>query len=327
MPIRVGVLALEGCVALSVYGPADLFSTANKIVQQLGRPAEQYETHIISLSKDNVVSASGHELVGEMRPISRSEFEVLVLPGIGAESTESLDVALNALDGVQDQLADFVRSGGTIAAACTSTFLLARAGLLNGRRATTTWWMADHFRSEFPGVELDEDDLLIDEGQLITSAAGASSLDLALHLIERYSGAGIARLCAKYLVVDGGRKSQRLYAVPRHSKTRDPMIEKADRWIRSNNGIEISVDELARHLGVGTRTMLRKFRATSGVTPQAYIQRVRLDLAKPLLEDSNASVAQIAAQVGFSDENAFRKAFTRRTGLSPTQYRKQFKWN
>lgn len=327
MAIKVGILALEGCVALSVYGPADLFSTANTIIQQLGRKTEQYETRIISLCEDNVTSASGHAIVGETRPLDRSEFDVLVLPGIGAENTQTLDVALNAHEGIQGKLVDFVQSRGTIAAACTGTFILARAGLLDGRRATTTWWMADHFRSEFPFVELAEDDFLVDEGQVITSAAGASSLDLALHIIERYSGASIARLCAKYLVVDGGRKSQRLYAVPKHSKTRDPMIEKADRWIRARKGIDISVDELAGHLGVGTRTMLRKFRAISGVTPQAYIQRVRLDLAKPLLEDSDASVAQIAARVGFSDENAFRKAFARRTGLSPTQYRKQFKWN
>ncbi len=326
MTIKVGVLALEGCVALSVYGPADLFSTANKITQQLGRNTQQYETRIVSLSKDNVVSASGHELIGETRPLIRSEFDVLVLPGIGAESTENLDAALSSYNGIQDKLVSFVQSGGTIAAACTGTFILARAGLLDGRRATTTWWMANHFRSEFPLVDLAEDDLLVDEGQVITSAAGASSLDLALHLIERYSGANVARLCAKYLVVDGGRKSQRLYAVPKHSKTRDPLIEKADRWIRSRQGVDIRVEELARHLGVGTRTMLRKFRAASGVTPQAYIQRVRLDVAKPLLEDSDASVAQIAAEVGFSDENAFRKAFARRTGLSPTQYRKQFKW-
>ena len=326
MSIKIGIVALEGCVALSVHGPADLFSTANKVIRQLGLAAEQYETRIISPAKGNVVSSSGHELVGETRPLTRSEFDVLLLPGIGADSAEELDAALSAHKGIEGQLQAFAMSGGTIAAACTGTFILAQAGLLDGRSATTTWWMADHFRSEFPRVQLADDALLVDEGKLITSAAGASSLDLALHLIGRYSGPNVARLCAKYLVVDGGRKSQRLYAVPTHSRTRDPMIEKADRWIRSRKGVDVSVDELAGYLGVGTRTMLRKFRAVTGLTPQAYIQGVCIDLAKPLLEDADASIAQIAALVGFSDENAFRKAFARRTGLSPTQYRKQFKW-
>lgn len=316
---------MKGCVGLSVFAPADLFNTANMITEQMGRGGPRFETQIVSIDGGPVQTSSGHQIVTEKLAEADRGYDVVIVPGIGAKSFEELEKTMQEHRKVPELLAAFEGSGATIAAACTGTFLLGMSGLLDAKRATTTWWMADRFRSAFPQVELLEDELLVDEGPILTSAAGASSLDLSLHLINRLAGPSLARLSARYLIVDGGRKSQNLYSVPWHSKSRDPLIEKADRWIRRQKGVRLTVSDLAQHLGVTDRSLLRKFRTLTGTTPQSYIQSVRLDLAKPGLEDTQSSIAQIAADAGFSDENAFRKAFAHRNGITPTQYRRQFK--
>ncbi len=316
---------MEGVVGLSVFAPADLFNTANMIADQMGEDGPRFDVHIVSIDGGPVQTSSGHEILTEKLPSTDRPFDIVIVPGIGAKSFDQLDESLRAHNQIPDLLAALENKGTIIAAACTGTFFLGMSGLLDGGRATTTWWMADRFREAFPEIELLDDAMLVDEGQIITSAAGASSLDLSLHLIHRLAGANLARLSARYLIVDGGRKSQNLYSIPWHSKSRDPMIEKADRWIRKQRGVRLKVGDLAAYLGVTDRSLLRKFRALTGMTPQAFIQGVRLDLSKPDLEDTQNSVARIAADAGFSDENAFRKAFALRNGITPSQYRRQFR--
>ena len=323
MTVKIGILALEGCVGLSLFAPADLFNTANMIADRIGRSGVRFSCDLVSMEGDAVRTSSGHEILTQK--LGKVPYDVVIIPGIGASSFEQLSDNLQAHHNVPELLCEFADRGSVVAAACTGTFILGRSGLLDGLRATTTWWMAEQFRAEFPEVELVEDELLVDEDSVITSAAGASSLDLSLHLITRFAGPNLSRLSAKYLIVDGGRKSQRLYSVPWHSRTRDPLIERADEWIRRNRGVRLRVDELARHLGIGERSLLRKFRELTGTTPQSYIQNIRVDFAKLQLEGTQATIAQVAAEAGFSDENAFRRAFAQRTGISPSQYRKQFR--
>lgn len=325
MTTNIGVIALEGCVGLSVFAPADLFNTANMIADASGREGVRFDTHLLSVDGGPVRTSSGHEIGTRRLCDEAGSLDVVIVPGIGARSFAELDENLLLHRDVPDMLVDLARGGATIAAACTGTFLLGRTGLLDKKKATTTWWMSEKFRLEFPSVELHAEELLVDEGGLITSAAGASALDLSLHLIHRLAGPSLARLCAKYLVVDGGDKSQNLYSVPWHSKTRDPLLEKADAIIRTTSGERLGVSDLARHLNMGERTLLRRMRELTGMTPQQYIQAIRLDLIKPLLEASHVSIAQIAADAGFSDENAFRRAFAQRMNCTPAEYRKRFR--
>lgn len=325
MTTDIGVIALEGCVGLSVFAPADLFNTANMIADTAGRAGARFSTHLLSNNGGPVRTSSGHEIGTQPLCEVASALDVVIVPGIGAKSFAELDDSLHNHRDVPGLLADLAEGGATIAAACTGTFLLGQSGLLNGRKATTTWWMAEKFRSQFPKVDLKADALLVDEENVVTSAAGASALDLSLHLIQRLAGPSLARLSAKYLVVDGGKKSQNLYSVPWHSKTRDPLLEKADSIIRATMGERLGVSDLAGRLHMGERTLLRRIRELTGMTPQQYIQAIRLDLIKPLLEAGDVSIAQIAADAGFSDENAFRRAFAQRMNCTPAEYRKRFR--
>jgi len=325
MTVQVAIIGFPGCLGSSVHGPADLFATANTIAQHMGRHSNQFQTRILSCDARPVHSANGHLITadGDIKQIS--EADIIIVPGIGISSLSDMESRLDALQPVIKQLQSCAATNKIIATSCTGTFLAAEAGLLDGKRATTTWWLEDSFRARYKEIDLMADQILVDEGLIITSAAGTSYLDLTLHLIDRFAGPSLARLCARYMVVDGGRKSQRAYAVPTHFKRRDELIERADAWIRDQGRGKITVEALAGYLGVSSRTLIRRIKKQLGMTSQAFIREIKMDQAKTLLDTTPDTIASIGAEVGYDDENAFRRSFTSYIGLSPTQYRSQFK--
>ena len=319
------LVAFNDCVGLSLHGAADLFSTASTLNRLNGDSRELFETKILSLDGENVMASNGHELVVEGCLSNGLNPTVIMIPGFSADSLEGFQSKVRELE----QLTDFISAYSTldvvIAASCTGTLLLGQSGLLNKKKATTTWWLQDLYQELFPNINLDTNEILVEDGNCITSAAGASSLDLTLHIIAKLAGPHLSRQCAKYLMIDNNRLSQRTYSTEWHLKSRDPLIEKADAWIRNNIRGNCSVNELAFHLGVSSRTVLRRFQKTLGLTPQEYIQDTKVDQAKFLLESSDSTVGTIANQCGFSDESAFRRFFLQKTQLSPIKYRKRFK--
>ncbi len=329
MTINVAILAFEGCTGSSVHGPADLFSIANTIAQQAGHQTKRFKTSILSpgalAGPQQVTTTNGHVILADGNISETTNADIIIVPGIGVNSINDLERRLEDLQPVIDQLKNTTNNKSVITASCTGTFLLAKTGLLDGKRATTTWWLEELFRAKFGKVNLTADQILVDEGQVITSAAGTSYLDLCLHLIGRFAGANMARLCAKYLVIDGGRMSQRAYAAPTHFMRRDKLIERADGWVRAHISEKIRVDALADHLGVGSRTLIRRMHQHLGITPQVFIKQIMMEQAKTLLETTPDTIPSIGCKVGYSDENAFRRSFTAYAGLTPAQYRRRFK--
>ncbi|MEQ9586776.1 MAG: helix-turn-helix domain-containing protein [Parvibaculaceae bacterium] len=325
MPIIVAILAVPGCVGASVHGPADLFATANSIAHKMGRRDKQFETRILSLDAQQIFTSSGHLIVADGPMEAAIEADVVIVPGIGIASAEEISTILLDLKPVAMLLQACFDNGAIIAASCTGSFLVAESGLLHEKQATTTWWLEESFRERFDTVDLKADQILVDDDRVITSAAGSSYLDMALHLIQRFSGQSLARLCARYMVVDGGRKSQRAFAIPTHFKRRDELIERADAQIRIHEPGMIGVEKLAGQLGVSPRTLNRRIGRHLNMTSQTFIRQIKLDQAKTLLETTHDSIASIGAEIGYDDENAFRRSFTTYVGLSPTQYRANYK--
>lgn len=326
MAHKIKILAYDGCFGSAALGPADLFGVANSLLQHQGRAAA-FDTEIVSLSNSKrVQTASGQllqcdGLLKDMKPARGT----LLIPGMDIRSTHEVARQAELMTSTLQALHAWYEAGSTLAANCSATFLLAATGLLEGRRATTSWWLEDTFRDSFPAVTLEAESILVEDGRMTTAAAGTSHLDLALHLIGSLEGPGLASLCAHFMVIDGGRSSQRPYAVPWHYMSRDALIEKADAWIRKRLAQKVSIGEMARHLGMETRTMNRRFQKATGLTPQAYVKRVKMDRAKMHLETSGESIAEVAVSVGYEDENAFRRAFIASVGVTPAGYRRQFK--
>jgi transcriptional regulator GlxA family with amidase domain len=195
-------------------------------------------------------------------------------------------------------------------AACIGTFVMAESGLLDDQRATTTWWLAAMFRQRYPRVLLDESHMIVKSGRFVTAGAALSHMDLALWLVRSVSPQ-LASLTAKYLIVDS-RPSQSAYALIDHLVHSDPVVQRFERWARARLTRGFSLDEAARAVGTSKRTLARRMESVLGKSPLSYFQSLRVERAVHMLKTGNASVDDVAAQVGYSDGATLRTLRRRR---------------
>jgi transcriptional regulator GlxA family with amidase domain len=216
--------------------------------------------------------------------------------------------------------------GATIVSHCTGAFVVASAGLLDGKRATTHWKWAGELAARFPAVQVDPSVLYVDNGRVITGAGTAAGVDTLLHLVRREWGAAAANALAREMVVpphrDGG---QAQFIDAPVARCEDDLLGGVLDWARAHLAEEISVESLARRALMSPRSFARRFKATTGTTPHAWLLAQRLDAAEGLLEDSDASVEEIARLVGFGTAAGLRDQFTRRRGVAPRAYRQTFR--
>ncbi|MGX1772978.1 GlxA family transcriptional regulator [Nocardia brasiliensis] len=235
----------------------------------------------------------------------------------------------NPLDGIGappallEALREADRRGARVASICSGTFVLAEAGLLNGRTATTHWMHASALAEKYPHVTVSPDVLYCQDGNIWTSAGTAAGIDLCLELIRRDHGAGIAAEVARRMVVPPHRSGgQAQYA--RCSASQASPEPELFQWVREHLCEQITVTDMARHVGLSHRTLIRRFRTTTSMTPQQWLCRERLILAQQLLETTNLPVDRIAHRCGLGTAANLRAKFRRQLGITPTSYRRTF---
>lgn len=215
--------------------------------------------------------------------------------------------------------------GARILSICTGSFLLAAAGILDGKRATTHWRYADEFRRRYPAVQLESDILYADEGQIVTAAGSAAGLDMALHVIRTSHGTEISNAVARGLNMaphrDGGQAQFAPRPVP---DIADDRINRLVGWMRENCREQLTIDELASRVAMSPRNFYRHFRAVTGHTPYDWLLRERIGVAMDLLERGRMTLDRIADGAGFSSAEALRSHFVRVVGVSPATYRRMF---
>ncbi|HEY0468399.1 MAG TPA: helix-turn-helix domain-containing protein, partial [Polyangiaceae bacterium] len=244
--------------------------------------------------------------------------DVLVLPGVFATKDSSLERLLTRPDVMRivSFLPRAAKKGALIAASCSATFLLGAAGLLDGGRATTTWWLMPFFARRFPEVELCARQMVVESDRVITAGSAFAHADLMLAVIARLVSPSLARLAASYLVLDA-RASQSRYMVIDHLRSFDPILGMLETLVDANIDRQLSLDELASAARTSPRTLARRVKAAVGLTPQRFVQTLRVARAAHWLETTRESVEEIAARVGYADPAAFRRIFRRHTGSSP----------
>lgn len=324
--LRVGILALDGVLLSSVAGPADALQVAAKL-SQLRDPLHgaRFESVIVSARGHASVTTSNQlQLSGLSGPTD--DLDLLLVPGLMHEAANDLHRRVSGCDEELAYMARLASAGIPIAAACTGTFLLAASGLLDGHRATTSWWLAAAFRRQFPRVQLEADQLVVRDGALVTTGAATAIYQYILQLVAEVGGAELAQQTGRMLIIDRERQSQAPYVSmamierPRHS-----LSERAERYLQQALDSELSVAGLAEHCGVSERSLLRHFRSQHGVTPLEYIQRLRVERAKAMLESTRLSLEEIVERCGYSDVSSFRKLFKRAASLTPGEYRERFR--
>lgn len=317
--MRIDVLVLDGVFDLGLAAVLDAFQTANELADATGLTAARFEVRLVSLRR---VIRTAQGLRVPARPAAARAAECIVVPAIGFKMPGPLQGALARAD-VQDAaalLAGWSRGHRTIAAACIGTFVLAESGLLDGEQATTTWWLAPLFRQRYPDVRLDESQMIVASGRIVTAGAALSHMDLALWLIRRVSPQ-LADLTAKYLIVDS-RPAQSTYALTDHLVHADPLVQRFEAWARQRLRDGFSLDEAARAAGTSKRTLTRQMHRVVGRSPLSYFQGLRVERAVHLLRTTPASVEEIAARVGYGDGATLRRLLRRRLGAGVRELRR-----
>lgn len=322
---RAAILAFDGCYASSLGGFADLLQVANSHLRlQQGKAAKMFEWRFVCLTGESVSASNGLQLT-VTRAGPRERYDVIFIPSLFYPGRKAFDRIIAEQKIACEWLSAQWRSGAVLAANCTGTFVLASTGLLDGRIATTTWWLEGQFRSRFPLVDLHIDPVVTEADRLICAGASASYLLQAIRVIERFSGPAIASQCAKTMLIDVSQTKQTPFLPLLSERSHaDSLVHKAQHLLQKHMSKELPMSDLAHQLGVSVRTMIRRFNAALGQSPLSYLQGLRIEAARGLLEGCGLTVEQVADQVGYFDTSSFSRLFRQKVGMSPGAYRRRF---
>ncbi|MGW7462044.1 GlxA family transcriptional regulator [Streptomyces sp. NPDC054797] len=314
-PRNVLVVLYEGVQSLDVTGPVEVFAGTGRFPGRAG-----YAIRTVSPGGEPVRTSSGLTLVpdGDLESARPGAGTTLLVPG-GRYTAD-----------FEPRLTDWLRAHGggaeRLVSVCTGGLLLAEAGLLDGRRATTHWYVCERMARDYPAVTVEPDPIYVRDGPVATSAGVTAGIDLALALVEEDHGRDVALAIARHLVVflrRPGNQAQFSAQLAAQTAQREPLRE-VQQWIAEHPGADLSVEALAARARLSPRHFARAFQAETGVTPGRYVERVRVEHARRLLEESGEGIAQISRACGYGTPEALRRAFLRTLGQPPAEYRRRF---
>lgn len=317
--MRIHILVLDGVFDLGLAALSDTLGTAKQLAGSLAQAPAPIDVTLVAVRR-RVRTAQG--LTVPVVPVHGvRKPDVVLVPALGANMPDTLAARLARAD-VADALAALRRwstAGAGVGAACTGTFLLAESALLDGQRATTSWWLAPMFRQRYPRVSLDESRMLVTSAGFTTAGAALAHVDLALGIVRSCSPT-LAALAARYLLVEA-RGSQAEFVIPDHLAHTDPVVERFEGWARQQLAHGFSLAEAAVAAGASERTLARRLQGVLGKSPLSYFQDLRVERAVQLLRTSTESVDQIAAQIGYSDGVTLRALLRRKLGRGVRELR------
>jgi len=320
--MQVTILGLYNSMATTIFGPMDILNQAGRLWNRLGKTPQTPFFQVAIASPDgkpiqclNKVQIQPHCGVSQ---VEKTDLIVIA-------SASYIEEIMEAHPGLVPWLRRQYQGGAHLASICTGSFLLAEAGLLDGKSATVHWGFAEIFNSRYPKVELRPDKMFIDHGRLYCSAGVNAGLDLSLYLVEKFCGREHAVQSAKTMILDMGRESQTPYLCYLFAKDHgDAAALEAQNRIEDRYAQALDFDGLAEELGLSRRSLERRFKRAAKLTPLGYQQQLRVEAAKRLLEAGGRTFSEITYMVGYEDVPFFRKLFMRMTGLQPKEYQRRF---
>jgi transcriptional regulator GlxA family with amidase domain len=343
--INIYILGFDQALASAITGIVDLFAlsgvTWNRIQRQ--ETAVAFNVQLASeqgeniqcinnlllaphCSFDDVGNALNQQPVGgldsNIQEPNIQESNILIVPTIGGPIQQALDNNPKLIQ----LLRKAHKAGWTIAGNCTGNFLLAESGILDGKAATTHWGFEDAFKQRFPQVKLQAEQLITRDENIFCAGGGIAWFDLGLHIIERSIDFETAMQTAKAFVIDYRSDTQLSYSLMRIAKPhQDEMVNTIQANIEQDCTLSLSIDKLASQHNVSQRTLIRRFNSALGMPPNTYLQSVRIERARKMLEESDYNVDTVMNKIGYEDASSFRRLFKKKTGLTPTEYRNRFR--
>lgn len=331
--LHVAVLFLNGGCASTALLPMEIFRNAGVLWNLLNGKAPAPRFRVTTASAGGGPAVTDH-LVSIIPSCAMEEMEhpdIVFVPAGGlpldtlVRTGYVIDTVMERNASVIPWLRRWAAEGAKIAGVCSGVALLAEAGLLDGKRATTHWGLADVYRQRFPKVDWQPEYLITDAGDVFCGGGINSAADLSLYLVERFGSRELALECARALLIEMPRTWQVAFAdVALRKDHSDESIRRAQDWLYRHFKQPISVDAIAARVGMSPRNFVRRFKDATGHTPLSYIHCIRIAMAKRLLEDGQRTIQDISQTVGYEDLTFFRGLFKRHTGICPAEYRTRF---
>ena len=322
-PLDVTIVILDNGFTSTAIGPMEVFYSAGRLLQMLLGAPEQPRFNVRMASIDG-------------KPVT-SSYGIALIPHCGIDDVTQTDLVLitashscllekfTANTAIVQWLLNAHEKGSYLAGVCSGVAVIAETGLLDGRRATTHWGVADSYRQRYPKVRWQPEHFITEDGGLFCGGGVYSAIDLSLYLVEKFCGHEIALECAKSLIVTPPRNLQSGYAVAPLSRPHgDERIKQIEDQLQNSFSQNISIEAVASEHAMSSRNLHRRFKAATGLLPGEYIQLLRISAARQILERGRAPVQKVASAVGYDDSTYFRSLFKRHTGMTPSEYRNRF---
>jgi transcriptional regulator GlxA family with amidase domain len=321
VPCQIAILVYPGVQSLDFTGPLEVFAGAQRLIEQSGRRERGYEIKLLSVDGRSLETSSGLTVTPHASLAAAPEpIDTLIVAGGYGRKQAAADSTL------LDWIARTSATARRTASVCTGAFLLAAAGVLDGRRATTHWASAGELAARYPAVDVDPEPIFLRDGPVWTSAGVTAGMDLALALVEEDLDRDAALQIARHLVLflrRPGNQSQFSATLSAQEPTREPLRE-VQRHVVEHPEADLSVEALARCACMSPRNFARAFAAETGTTPARYVERVRIEAARRRLEDIAEPIAAVASACGFGTAETMRRTFLRKLGVGPAEYRRRF---
>ena len=298
----------------------EVIEKANEYYKETGKQPV-FKTILIGDSKVKLSKYGSFSIHQDNDLTEGVKADLIIVPSLGDDIEKALKQNEKSIEWVKNQY----KAGAEVASLCTGAFVLAAAGLLDGKQCSTHWGAADAFKKLYPSVKLSIDKIITEEHGVYTTGGALSSMNLILYIIEKYYNRETAIYCAKVFEVDMDRNSQSSFIIFSGQKGHDDKeIKKAQKYMEEHVGHKIVMEEIAEKLSIDRRNFDRRFKKATGNTPLEYLQRVKIEVAKKYFETTRKNINEVMYDVGYTDVRAFREVFKKITGLSPIEYRGKY---
>ena len=322
--MNVSILVFKGCIALPSIGSLELLYRSGQIhYQQKGDSSGRsfFDIQLVAVSDFPVPSVNRYPIHCDAQIDQIKKTDLVLIPALDGNIPDQLAENRACIPWIRQMHAN----GADIASICTGAFILAESGLLDGKTATTHWIAHDLFKKRYPQIKLLPQQIIVDNGHVCTSGGATSFMNLIMYLVEKYCGSETSRTAAKIFLIDIYKSAQGAYAILSTQKDHnDQAILSAQKMIEEQTHRQLTVKSICDQIGISRRSFVRRFKTATGNTPIEYIQRVKVEKAKRLLESTRQTFEEIVYELGYEDVRSFRKIFLRITGVSPSEYRKKY---
>jgi transcriptional regulator GlxA family with amidase domain len=322
IPLRIAILVYEGGLGTQIFGLMDALLIANRIARAYGYTGPSpFDVHLVAVTGRSVKVAGGIP-IGVSRP--NGAFDLLIVPGLEIDTRVDWDAKLALFKRELAFIQKTFAAGTPVASICVGAFLLGEAGLLSGRKVTTSWMFSGELARRYPAAQLSANAILVEDGAVITTGAVSSAFDLAIHIVKQTMGAKLATATARIALLPSQRVSQAPYVdTSLIEHTLPSFSHNVVQWLSDRLAENYDLERVAQAFHVSSRTLLRRVKAETGESPLTLLQQARVDKAKRLLLSTTHSIARITEEVGYSDVATFSRLFAGQVGETPARFRRR----